>query len=401
MKRKVLTLFLALSVLLTGIMPGWEETAQAEEGPIEVQVSRISGSNRYTTSAEIAERVTQKADKVIVASGENYPDALVSAPLSMKGNFPILLTAKNSLDPRVKTQLQALAPEEVVIAGGEGAVSSQVEKEIQSLTSGKITRIGGENRYQTATLFKEYWEKTFGQDAKITLVDGNNYPDALSAAGLIYEEGSLLLAGPGQTPDHVDLVIGGDKAVPGYPGIRRIAGEDRFATAVEIAKAAEKSSVILVDGKNFPDALSAAALAKKEGASILLVSGTHLPKPVQSYLEENKPTKVTIVGGENAVSKEIEKEIVPCIRGELHQSKPSTGNSTGQDNPSTKPNSNPLIGNTGDPLKAKYLGNSDTKKFHWQSCSRAKKILPKNQVGFSSREEAIKNGFVPCKVCEP
>lgn len=401
MKRKVWTLFLALSVLLTGFMPGWEQTVHAEEEPVEVQITRIFGSNRYTTSAEIAKRVTQKADKVIVASGDNYPDALVSAPLSAKGSFPILLTAKNVLDSRVKAELQALAPEEVVIAGGVGAVSSQVEEEIRSLIPGKITRIGGENRYQTASLFKDYWEKTFGQKAKVTLVDGNNYPDALSAAGLIYEEGSLLLFGPKLAPDHVDLVIGGDKAVPGYPGIRRIAGKDRFATAVEIAKVAGKSSVILVNGKNFPDALSAAALTGKEDAAILLVSGSHLSKPVKSYLEEKKPTKVIIVGGDNAVSRGIEEEILPCIRGEIHQSDPSTGSSTGKGEPSTKPDPNPFIGTGGDPLKAAFLGNSDTMKFHFQHCRWAKKILPQNRVGLSSREEALKNGFIPCKVCEP
>lgn len=46
-----------------------------------------------------------------------------------------------------------------------------------------------------------------------------------------------------------------------------------------------------------------------------------------------------------------------------------------------------------------YIGNKNSKKFHLQSC----RTLPaeKNQIPFKTREEAIDNGYNPCKNCNP
>lgn len=48
-----------------------------------------------------------------------------------------------------------------------------------------------------------------------------------------------------------------------------------------------------------------------------------------------------------------------------------------------------------------YVGNSNTKKFHLPTCSYASKIKDSNKVYFNSRDDAIDNGYVPCKVCNP
>ena len=52
-----------------------------------------------------------------------------------------------------------------------------------------------------------------------------------------------------------------------------------------------------------------------------------------------------------------------------------------------------------DAKERQYIGNRKTKKFHLPSCY----TLPdeKNQTSFSSREEAVSNGYVPCKKCNP
>ena len=46
-----------------------------------------------------------------------------------------------------------------------------------------------------------------------------------------------------------------------------------------------------------------------------------------------------------------------------------------------------------------YIGNAKSKKFHYPSCHS----LPAehNRVMFSSRDEAIKNGYSPCGNCRP
>ena len=48
-----------------------------------------------------------------------------------------------------------------------------------------------------------------------------------------------------------------------------------------------------------------------------------------------------------------------------------------------------------------YVGNSSSHKFHYANCSTLKKMNPKNRVNFSSRDAAIKAGYVPCKRCKP
>ena len=48
-----------------------------------------------------------------------------------------------------------------------------------------------------------------------------------------------------------------------------------------------------------------------------------------------------------------------------------------------------------------YIGNARSHKFHRPDCRYTKKIAPRNRVFFQSRQEAINQGYVPCKVCKP
>jgi len=49
----------------------------------------------------------------------------------------------------------------------------------------------------------------------------------------------------------------------------------------------------------------------------------------------------------------------------------------------------------------KYVASKNSKVFHTADCSWAKRISPKNLVGYNSRAEAIKAGKRPCKLCKP
>ena len=52
-------------------------------------------------------------------------------------------------------------------------------------------------------------------------------------------------------------------------------------------------------------------------------------------------------------------------------------------------------------LASNYIGNRNTHRFHYPNCSSVSEMNPDNQVGINSREEAIANGYVPCKRCKP
>jgi hypothetical protein len=48
-----------------------------------------------------------------------------------------------------------------------------------------------------------------------------------------------------------------------------------------------------------------------------------------------------------------------------------------------------------------YVASKDRQPFHRPKCQHAQKIAPGNLETFANREDAIKAGHVPCKVCRP
>jgi putative cell wall-binding protein len=101
-------------------------------------------------------------------------------------------------------------------------------------------------------------------------------------------------------------------AVEIAPLVDRVAGVDRFETAVKVAGDAFPDGapvVFLASGASFPDALSAAPAAARLGGPVLLTSPDTLPDVVRTELDRLAPSKVVIVGGVNAVSAAVADEV--------------------------------------------------------------------------------------------
>jgi len=100
-----------------------------------VQQSRISGRNRYIGSTEVASASYQNPKNIIIASGEVFSDALVSAPLAQKLNAPILLVRATTLEDEVRQYLlDSRKPlEKLYIQGGPVSVSDSLESYISSI----------------------------------------------------------------------------------------------------------------------------------------------------------------------------------------------------------------------------------------------------------------------------
>lgn len=64
----------------------------------------------------------------------------------------------------------------------------------------------------------------------------------------------------------------------------------------------------------------------------------------------------------------------------------------------TAPTPTPVLAPTA-PSTGNYIGNKNTKKFHLPSCRSLP--APQNRVFFDKRDDAIKAGYVPCKICKP
>ena len=89
----------------------------------------------------------------------------------------------------------------------------------------------------------------------------------------------------------------------------KIVGKDRYETGAKIAKRFNKyNRVILVNGSGaMADGLSASALAGKLDASILPIKKNEIPKPCKEIIA--KANEVYIIGGTNAISKNVEDSL--------------------------------------------------------------------------------------------
>ena len=48
-----------------------------------------------------------------------------------------------------------------------------------------------------------------------------------------------------------------------------------------------------------------------------------------------------------------------------------------------------------------FVGNRNTRKFHEDYCDSVRAMADHNKVYIASREDAIAQGYVPCKRCRP
>jgi N-acetylmuramoyl-L-alanine amidase len=92
---------------------------------------------------------------VILASGENFPDALCAAPLATKYQAPILLTSKNSLPSAVENEINRLKPKNAILVGGTGAISDNIKTTLQNKGI-NVIRISGASRYETSLEIAKY-----------------------------------------------------------------------------------------------------------------------------------------------------------------------------------------------------------------------------------------------------
>lgn len=87
--------------------------------------------------------------------------------------------------------------------------------------------------------------------------------------------------------------------------VTRYQGEDRYATAAQLAREARPEgarSAILARGDDFADALAAAALVGPTDAVVLLTEANRIPAPTQEALEELNVGIVYLMGGPAAIS---------------------------------------------------------------------------------------------------
>jgi putative cell wall-binding protein len=101
----------------------------------------------------------------------------------------------------------------------------------------------------------------------------------------------------------------------------RLGGEDRFATAVTIAHdgLGDPATLLVADGRGFPDALSAGTAAAKAGGAVLLSNGASPAPATSTYLSRRGGLALIAVGGPAAAAYPSGERIVGADRYDTSQ----------------------------------------------------------------------------------
>lgn len=310
---------------------GYCETCDYQRALPDESDERICGSSRYDTALAVADKMMEetgeKFDTIIVAYGENYPDALSGGYLAWITDAPILLV-RPSMESKIANYIRENLEDggTVYLLGGTGAVSASFESNLEQ--SGIYPdRLGGKNRYETNLKILDAAGVT---DEDILVCTGTGYADSLSASAAKWP---ILLVGGTLTDDQKNYIrgldteqfylIGGTGAVApkiesdlidlGYSedSIDRIAGATRHETSTAVAEEFfdEPDTVVLAYAKNFPDGLSGGPLAMLYDAPIILTE-SNKTKPAQMYVEEVDARRSITLGGTSLISDAAVKTIM-------------------------------------------------------------------------------------------
>jgi putative cell wall-binding protein len=101
-----------------------------------------SSADRYGTAARAAlDAFPEGANVAVLASGEDYPDALAAAPLAAFYDAPILLTGRTHLPAVTHATLAELGVADVLVMGGTAAVSHDVTNTLH--IDYQVSRVAG------------------------------------------------------------------------------------------------------------------------------------------------------------------------------------------------------------------------------------------------------------------
>lgn len=328
---------LAAATVLAASVASAEDSAASD---------RIFGQDRYETAAELATATHDAASSAILASGEDFPDALAASYGPGGIDAPVLLTRSASLPQPTADALDDLDVGTVFLAGGEAAIDSGVQQQLDDLGHDTYFRVAGEDRYETAAAMLEGFDPpeigTLDGQRTALLASGEDFADALAAGplasaaqlpqllttphlsdatevaadameGTRYDvdiERVVIVGGPAAVSDEVEEYLANERGFT----VERWYGANRAETAAAVADQAidrlgfDAATSLLARGDGFADALAASDHAAEQGAPLMLAERPdHLGHGAADWFAERCETVETVraLGGTAAVSDRV------------------------------------------------------------------------------------------------
>jgi putative cell wall-binding protein len=206
------------------------------------------------------------------------------------------------------------------------AVHASAPSVLPAALPSNVQRIFGASRFDTAIAISQDQFPGSGSAAAVVLTRADTYPDALAGVPLAAKVGGPLLLTssnslsaavraeivrvlPAGAPVYI---LGGTAAVSaavettitglGFV-VHRVAGANRFATAVAVAgELGNPTTVLEATGLNFPDALAGGPAAIEDGAAILLTNGKVQAAETSAYFAAHPGGSHFALGGPAAAA---------------------------------------------------------------------------------------------------
>ena len=302
--------------------------------PTATKAKRIFGPSRYETmEMTVAEAfATPTTGIAVLASGQNFPDALSASALAGTLDAPIVLTDPNTLTPQAAAQIARLGVTKVYLMGGAAAITPQVEADLVA-KGVTCVRVSGADRSETAIAALNAAFEAGAKPDTVIVSTGYNYADSISISPYSYKtKAPIVLCGADHKLSDATvkaiaahpeikraIIVGGGAAVSEEVEkqqlkavgitVTRLQGADRYETSRAIAdfevkaKALEWKSPIIATGRAFPDALAGAPLAARTNA-VMLLANEQQDATVAAIGEHKKQVggSYRVLGGTSAVS---------------------------------------------------------------------------------------------------
>ncbi len=309
-KTKKSWVILALIAMILSMIPAQVFAAANTTAAVAPQSAtmpdRIWGYDRYETAAHIAvQAYPDGTDTAILTSGDDdhLVDALTASPLAAKLKAPILLTENNRLSDATGNALKTLGVKNIYV------VSGAIAPMLEALSGYKVTKVYGDNRFQTAIAIAN---QVTAAPTDIFVARADIYADALSAASIAASKGMPVLLTPTNSMDssikaYLDqhptiknsYVLGSTVAISDamkamFPNAHRLGGSNRWETNIAVLKAFDSDLkydyVFVANGtdEHLVDALAGSALAALTKSPIVLSYSTIDPGSV-SYVTGKMP----------------------------------------------------------------------------------------------------------------
>ncbi len=361
-RRSVWLPTLLAALLASGLLALPHDAAHAAVD--DAEFTRLSGPTRYSTSVQIAEAYidvvdeladTPDVDTVIMGSGlDEHAGWVTPVPmLSKLHRAPLVFTRPDEVPVQVAQFLQRRGIRRVILLGGTQVISAAVESELADLGVEVVERLGSDDIHLHSVAVAESFNNPAGTAARSVgtalLATSNAFADALAAGPMAYQGDYPILLTPQDrlhsavfdylvASDIERLIIVGGTAAVGTAvqkalsgldfKISRIAGIDRYGTAVKLAEAQldrddplwpcfDGAELGLAYGGLSPDAIASGPLLGELCAPLLLTGSDTLPRSVLSFLRSDARVtgdadhgpSVTVFGGTAVVPTDVVNQI--------------------------------------------------------------------------------------------